>query len=87
MGEQELTGKIVGCAMKVHSAPGPGFLESVYAKARARELRQAGLKVECEKRITKPAPVRAGQETGTNWQFMWRRFQGSMNSQDISEQC
>jgi len=31
---------------------GPGFLESVYAKALAHELRQAGLKVECEKQIT-----------------------------------
>jgi GxxExxY protein len=38
--------------MKVHSVPGPGFLESVYAKALAHELRQAGLRVECEKPIT-----------------------------------
>jgi|GEM_PF-399483 len=52
MEEQELTEKIIGCAMKVHSVLGPGFLESVYAKALAHELRNAGLKVECEKRIT-----------------------------------
>lgn len=51
MEEQELTETIIGCAMKVHSALGPGFLESVYAKALAYELRKAGLKVECEKRI------------------------------------
>jgi GxxExxY protein len=37
--------------MKVHSVLGPGFLESVYAKALAHELRKAGLKVECEKLI------------------------------------
>ena len=47
-----MTGKIIGCAMKVHSALGPGFLESVYAKALEHELRKAGLAVECEKRIT-----------------------------------
>jgi len=47
-----LTQTIIGCAMKVHSMLGPGFLESVYQKALAHELRKAGLKVECEKAIT-----------------------------------
>jgi hypothetical protein len=32
---KELSGKIIGCAIKVHSVPGPGFLESVHAKALA----------------------------------------------------
>lgn len=52
MEDQELTERIIGCAMKVHSTLGPGFLESVYQKALAHELRKAGLKVECEKDIT-----------------------------------
>jgi len=51
MADQELTEIIIGCAMKVHSTLGPGFLESVYQKALAHELRKAGLKVECEKPI------------------------------------
>jgi GxxExxY protein len=49
--DQELTQKIIGCAMKVHSTLGPGFLESVYQKALAYELGKAGLKVDCEKPI------------------------------------
>jgi len=52
MEEQALTETIIGCAMKVHSALGPGFLESVYQKALAHELQKAGLKIECEKPIT-----------------------------------
>jgi GxxExxY protein len=51
MDEQELTEKIIGCAMAVHSALGPGFLESVYAKAFEHELHKAQLAVECEKPI------------------------------------
>jgi GxxExxY protein len=51
MEDQELTEKIIGCAMKVHSALGPGFLESVYQKALAHELRKAGLQVESEKPV------------------------------------
>ena len=39
---------IVHCAIKVHSALGPGLLESVYQKCLAYELEQLGYKVECE---------------------------------------
>ena len=52
MENQDLTGKIIGCAMKVHSALGAGFLESVYQNALAHELRKSGLKVELERKIS-----------------------------------
>lgn len=51
MEHEELTEKVIGYAMTVHRALGPGFLESVYQKALAHELCKAGLKAECEKPI------------------------------------
>jgi GxxExxY protein len=38
--------------MQVHSTLGPGFVESVYEKALAHELRKNGLRTECRKPIT-----------------------------------
>ena len=43
MEEEELTGTVIGCAMRVHSTLGPGFLESVYEHALAHELQKQGL--------------------------------------------
>jgi GxxExxY protein len=51
MDHADLTETIIGCAMTVHRALGPGFLESVYQKALAHEIRKAGLFVELEKPI------------------------------------
>jgi len=48
MKDEELTGRIIGCAMKVHRTLGNGFLESVYQNALAHELKKEGLDVECE---------------------------------------
>jgi GxxExxY protein len=50
-GSSELTGKVIGLAMKMHCTLGPGFLESVYKKALQFELIRAGFKVELEKPI------------------------------------
>ena len=50
--DHQLTEKVIGLAMKVHRALGPGFLESVYLNAFAYELRRAGLSVEIGRHIT-----------------------------------
>jgi GxxExxY protein len=44
-------GRIIGCAMRVHTALGPGLLESVHEKAIASELRKSGMNVEMQKPI------------------------------------
>ena len=44
----ELTDKIIGAAMKVHSAIGPGVLESVYRTCMAHELKKLGIGVSRE---------------------------------------
>jgi len=49
--DHALTEKVIGLAMKVHRALGPGFLESVYLNALAYELRKAGLAIEVGQRI------------------------------------
>jgi len=48
----DLSGYVIGAAMKVHSALGPGFLESVYQNALIWELQKLGLKVDAQRPIT-----------------------------------
>jgi GxxExxY protein len=55
----QVSGVVVDSAMKVHSAPGPGFLESAYEACLVRELRKRALCVECQVAI----PVRYDGET------------------------
>lgn len=43
MEKDELTYKIIGCAMKVHNTLGPGFQEVIYQRCLAIELERAGL--------------------------------------------
>ena len=48
----ELTHKIIGCAMKVHSYLGNGFQEVIYQRALAIEFRMAGINFEREKEMS-----------------------------------
>lgn len=52
MEHEALTGAIIGGAMRVHRTLGPGYLEAVYLRALAWELRLAGHAVDCERRLT-----------------------------------
>jgi GxxExxY protein len=46
-----LTERIIGAAMRVHTALGPGLLESAYEACLAYELTEAGLKVERQRKL------------------------------------
>jgi GxxExxY protein len=48
----DLCGKVIGVAMRVHSALGLGFLESVYQNALIWELQKLGLKIDAQRPIT-----------------------------------
>jgi GxxExxY protein len=49
MNKEEIFKKILDCAFKVHSALGPGLLESAYTECLYFDLTKAGLKVEKQK--------------------------------------
>ena len=49
MDENELSNKIIGLAIEVHKALGPGLLESAYKECLFYKIQQEGLKVEKEK--------------------------------------
>jgi len=51
MTENEISEKIIGCAIRVHKALGPGLLESSYLECLYYELQKSGLKVEKQKTL------------------------------------
>ena len=51
--ETEIAKRIIGAAIDVHKALGPGLLESAYRECLCYDLRSLGLKVELEK----PMPI------------------------------
>ncbi|MFH0991392.1 MAG: GxxExxY protein [bacterium] len=57
MDENELSKVVIGCAMKVHSALGPGLLESAYEECLAYELSKADILFEKQKAL----PVNYGK--------------------------
>lgn len=48
MTENEISYKVIGCAIAVHKAIGPGLLESAYESALAYELSEIGLDVKTQ---------------------------------------
>lgn len=50
--KDELTYKIIGCAMKIHNTLGPGFQEVIYQRCLAIELERAGISFQREKEHT-----------------------------------
>jgi GxxExxY protein len=49
--DDPLTYRIIGCAIQVHRALGPGLVESVYEECLSRELTKAALPFEQQKRL------------------------------------
>lgn len=48
----ELTEVVIGSAIRIHRAVGPGLLESVYEALLERDLRRAGLGIERQKSVS-----------------------------------
>ncbi len=44
----DLSRQVIGCALDVHNALGPGLLESTYTQCLAQDLKQAGIPVALE---------------------------------------
>ncbi|NBP68074.1 MAG: GxxExxY protein [Cytophagia bacterium] len=51
MTENQISEKIIGCAIRVHKELGPGLLESTYEECLCFELRESGLFVEKQKAL------------------------------------
>ncbi len=56
MTENEISNKIIGCAIEVHKQLGPGLLESAYQECLFHELIEAGLNV--KKEVSMPKCIR-----------------------------
>lgn len=52
MKHEDITHKIIGCAMKVHSVLGNGFQEVIYQRALAIEMEKQGLSYQREMEMT-----------------------------------
>jgi GxxExxY protein len=50
-GHEQLTQGIIGCAIRVHEAFGPGLLESIYRECLIIELRASGLPADTKRQI------------------------------------
>jgi len=52
--DEALAKEIIGAAIEVHRALGPGFIEFIYKRAMCHELRLRGIPFVCEKKILVP---------------------------------
>ena len=59
MKHEELTKKIIGCAMTVHSTLGNGFQEVIYQRCLQIELRESG--VNADRELVMPIYYRGAQ--------------------------
>lgn len=59
-----ISGRVISCALRVHTALGPGLLESSYKECMVYEMREDGLFVEPEKPL---ALVYKGIHMGTGY--------------------
>jgi GxxExxY protein len=48
---EDLTEKVIGCAIEVHRILGPGLLESVYRECMVIEMRREHLRVDSERHV------------------------------------
>jgi GxxExxY protein len=51
MNENEISSKVIGCAIEVHKLLGPGLLENAYEECLFYELKLAGFNVEKQKAL------------------------------------
>jgi len=66
MGTEEIFKKVLDCSFRIHTALGPGLLESAYEECLYYELKQIGLKVDKQKPlplIYKDVKLDAGYRT------------------------
>ena len=50
----ELSKRVIGCALEVHREPGPGLLASTYKQCLAHELKLNGIRFE----LQRPLPLK-----------------------------
>ena len=81
--EHELTNQILGAAIEVHKALGPGLLESAYEECLCHELDERGLSFERQvDQISRPPPLL--RIRGSSWiaaivWISWSRMQSSLS--------
>src|SRR5580698_3918965 len=84
-GESTLTGKIIGAAIEIHRALGPGLLESAYEACLIYELRLRKLKVEPQKALPvfyKDVYIDCGYRVDI-YPFQFNRLQRKTNSNPL----